>query len=68
MRRSKMHVWSSLGHRVKSTFPVEACTAPSQCALSTRAGSECVAHAQQALCESDPTATVVSVDGTGHLF
>ena len=44
---------------------VEAGTAPFRHALSTRSGSECVAHALQALCEQDPTATVVSVDGIG---
>ena len=44
---------------------VEAGTAPFQCALSTKAGSECVAHALQALCELDPSSTVVSVDGIG---
>ena len=43
---------------------VEAGTAPFQCALSTKAGSKCVAHALQALCELDPS-TVVSVDGLG---
>ena len=30
---------------------VEASTSPFQCALSTRAGSECVAHVLQGLCE-----------------
>ena len=44
---------------------VEAGTAPFQCALFTKAGSECVAHALQALCELDPSSTVVSVDGIG---
>ena len=44
---------------------VEAGTAPFQCALSTKAGSECVAHALQALCELDPSSSVVSVDGIG---
>ena len=44
---------------------VEASTAPFQCALSTKAGSECVAHALQAQCELDPSSTVVSVDGIG---
>ena len=34
-----------------------------QCALSTRAGCECVALALQAVSELDPEATVVSVDG-----
>ena len=38
---------------------VEAGTAPFQCALSTKAGSDCVAHALQALCELDPSSTVV---------
>ena len=47
------------------TEAVEAATARFQLALSTRVGSECVAHALQALCELDPTATVVSVDGIG---
>ena len=45
---------------------VEASTAPLQCALSTKAGRECVACALQALCELDPSSTVVSVDGIGH--
>ena len=31
--------------------------------MSTRAGTECVAHALQALTELDPRATVVSIDG-----
>ena len=44
---------------------VEAGTAPFQYTLSTRACSECVAHALQALCELDPAAMVVSVDGIG---
>ena len=34
-----------------------------QCAMSTRAGCECVAHALQGLTELDPNATVTSVDG-----
>ena len=42
---------------------VEAATAPFQCALSTRAGCECVAHTLQTLCEINPETTVVSVDG-----
>ncbi len=44
----------------------EAC-APFQYALSTRAGTECVAHALKALTESDPLATVMSIDGIGRL-
>ena len=31
--------------------------------MTTRAGCECVAHALQALSESDPEATIVSIDG-----
>ena len=31
--------------------------------MSTRAGTECVAHALQALSELDPRATIVSIDG-----
>ena len=38
---------------------------PIQYALSTRAGCECIAHAWQALCEQDPNATILSVDGIG---
>ena len=34
-------------------------------AMSTRAGTECVAHALQELTELDPQATVVSIDGVG---
>ena len=43
--------------------PVKAATAPFQFALSTRAGCECVAHALQGLTETDPEATVLSIDG-----
>ena len=43
--------------------PVKAATAPFQLALSTRAGCECVAHALQGLTETDPEATVLSIDG-----
>ena len=42
---------------------VERATAPFQYAMSTRAGTECVAHALQALSELDPRATIVSIDG-----
>ena len=42
---------------------VEACTAPFQYALSTRAGCECIVHVLQTLTELDPEATVTSIDG-----
>ena len=42
---------------------VEAATALHQYALSTRAGSECVAHLIQGLCELNPNSTVMSIDG-----
>ena len=42
---------------------VSAATAPHQCALSTRAGCECIAHVLQGLTEMDPRATVTSIDG-----
>ena len=41
---------------------IEGGTSP---ALSTWAGTECIAHAIQALTDLDPTATVVSIDGIG---
>ena len=44
---------------------IERATSPFQHALSTRAGTECIAHAIQALTDLDPTATVVSIDGIG---
>ena len=44
---------------------VEAATAPHQYALSTKAGTECVAHALQVLTEMDPQTTIVSIDGVG---
>ena len=44
---------------------VESATAPHQCALSTRAGSGCIAHVLQGLCEQNPQATVISIDGLG---
>ena len=46
---------------------VERATAPFQYALSTRSGTECVAHAIQALTDLDPDSTVLSVDGIGAL-
>ena len=42
---------------------VEAATAPYQYAISTRAGSECIAHVIQGLTELNPEATVLSIDG-----
>ena len=42
---------------------VESATAPYQYALSTRAGCECIAHVLQGLCEQNPQATVISIDG-----
>ena len=40
-------------------------TSPFQFALSTRAGTEAVTHALQALTKLDEDATVVSIDGVG---
>ena len=42
---------------------VKTATAPFQCALSARAGCECIAHPLQAVCELDSEATVTSIDG-----
>ena len=42
---------------------VEGATAPSQYALKTRAGCECVSHALQALTDLDPEATILSLNG-----
>ena len=44
---------------------VERATTPHQYALSTRARSECIAHVLQGLCEQNPQATVMSIDGLG---
>ena len=44
---------------------VEVATHPFQYALSTRAGTECVAHIVQALTSFDERATLLSVDGVG---
>ena len=44
---------------------VERTTAPFQYAMSTRAGTECIAHVLQALTELDPRATIMSIDGVG---
>ena len=44
---------------------VESATAPYQYALRTRAGCECIAHALQGLCDVDPNATIISIDGIG---
>ena len=44
---------------------VEAATAPSQYALSTKAGCWCVAHMLQSLTDLNPEITVTSIDGVG---
>ena len=44
---------------------IERATSPFQYALSTRAGTECISHAIQAVTDLDHTATVVSIDGVG---
>ena len=44
---------------------VEAATAPFQCALTTEAGCESVAHILQSLTDQDERATIVSIDGVG---
>ena len=44
---------------------IERATSPFQYALSTRAGTECIAHAIQGLTDLDEAATVVSIDGIG---
>ena len=44
---------------------VEAATAPCQYALSTRAGTECIAHIFETVTEDNPRTTVLSIDGIG---
>ena len=44
---------------------VESATAPFQYAMTTKAGTECIAHALQALTESNPQCTIMTVDGIG---
>ena len=51
--------------RVVAGEAVEAATAPFHCALTTKAGCECVAHAVQALTEQHSDATILSIDGVG---
>ena len=41
----------------------EAVTAPLQCALSTKAGCECIAHILQTVTDVDKRATIASIDG-----
>ena len=43
----------------------EAECAPFQCALSTRAGTDCVGHMLRAATDAHPNLTVLSVDGIG---
>ena len=43
--------------------PVEWATSTFQDALQTRAGTECIAHANLAITDAEPRATVLSVDG-----
>ena len=54
-------VAKTISHHLR--VQVEKATAPFQCALSTRAGCECIAHALQAVTDADPEATILSVDG-----
>ena len=44
---------------------VESATAPFQYAMTTKAGTECIAHALQVLTESNPQCTIMTVDGIG---
>ena len=57
IRRLTSRTTQQLGEVVKRA------TSPFQCALSTRAGCECIAHALQALTEVNPDATILLVDG-----
>ena len=43
----------------------EEATAQFQCALKTRAGTECVPHVMQTLTDLDRRTTILSVDGVG---
>ena len=43
----------------------EGATHPFQYALSTRVGTECVAHIEQALTSMDENTTLLSIDGVG---
>ena len=56
----RRHVARTMAHQFGKS--VEAATAPHQYALSTRAGTECVAHALQVLTEMDPLTTIVSME------
>ena len=42
---------------------VQTATAPHQQAMSTRVGKECLAHVLKEFTETDPQATIVSIDG-----
>ena len=60
-----------LGHRAKVgrtdqctvTAAVQAATSPFQCALTTKSGGECVAHAIQSLTNLNSQVTVLTIDG-----
>ena len=53
----------TLAKQFASEFEAEC--APFQYALSTRAGTDCVGHMLRAATDSDPDATILSVDGIG---
>ena len=53
----------TLAKQFASEFEAEC--APFQCALSTRAGTDCVGHMLRAATDLDPDATILSVDGIG---
>ena len=44
---------------------IERATSPFRCALSTRVGTECIAHAIQTLTDLNPNAKVLSICGIG---
>ena len=52
-----------VGRTLAQQLGKAAATSPFQYALSTRAGSECVAHDLQAMTERNSEATVLSIDG-----
>ena len=58
---------TEVARTIAQQLSVEAASAPFQYALSTRAGTECVAHALQSLTEENPTTIVMSIDCIGAL-
>ena len=62
--------WRCVGRTLTKQFAEQgqAATHPLQHVLSTRAGTECVAHVVQAVTSLDPSITILFIEGVGAYY